>query len=76
MKTGRPEYYLPSPTTVSRDVRLVFARLQQRIATLLRVSDCSKMNVKKAKTTYRNMMGNSILQPMPGHPPITEPMLH
>ncbi|KAF8812979.1 hypothetical protein BYT27DRAFT_7271837, partial [Phlegmacium glaucopus] len=26
MKTGRPEYYLPSPTTVSRDIRLVFAR--------------------------------------------------
>ncbi|KAF8326248.1 hypothetical protein F5887DRAFT_900191, partial [Amanita rubescens] len=26
MKTGRPEYYIPSPTTVSRDVRLVFAR--------------------------------------------------
>jgi hypothetical protein len=38
MKTGRPEYYLPSPTTVSRDVRLVFARSRQRIAALLQVS--------------------------------------
>ncbi|KAG2756744.1 hypothetical protein P692DRAFT_20714955, partial [Suillus brevipes Sb2] len=32
MKTGRPEYYLPSPATVSHDVRLVFARTRQRIA--------------------------------------------
>jgi hypothetical protein len=27
MKTGRPEYYLPSQSTVSRDVRLVFANV-------------------------------------------------
>lgn len=38
MKTGRPEYYLPSPTTVARDVRLVFARTRKRIATMLQVS--------------------------------------
>jgi len=25
MKTGRPEYYIPSPATVSRDVKKVFA---------------------------------------------------
>ena len=37
MKTGRPEYYLPSPRTVSRDVRTVFARSRQRIAAMLRV---------------------------------------
>jgi hypothetical protein len=49
MKTGRPEYYLPSPTTVSRDVRLVFARSRQRIASLLRVSDCSKTKLKRLK---------------------------
>ncbi|KAG0699301.1 hypothetical protein DFH29DRAFT_809220 [Suillus ampliporus] len=36
MKTGRPEYYLPSPTTISRDVRLIFARTRQRIAKMLR----------------------------------------
>lgn len=35
MKTGRPEYYVPSPMTVSRDVRLVFARTRQRIARML-----------------------------------------
>ena len=38
MRTGRPEYYLPSCSTVSRDVRLVFARTRNRIAKMLRVS--------------------------------------
>ena len=38
MKTGRPELYIPSPSTVSRDVRLVFAWTCQRVATMLNVS--------------------------------------
>ena len=38
MKTGRPEYYIPSRTTVSRDVKRVFARTRGRIARLLQVS--------------------------------------
>jgi hypothetical protein len=38
MKTGRPGYYLPSPKTVSRDVKEVFAKTRIRIAKLLRVS--------------------------------------
>lgn len=38
MKTGRPGYYLPSPKTISRDVKTVFARTRIRIAKLLRVS--------------------------------------
>jgi hypothetical protein len=37
MKTGRPEYYIPSPTTVSRDVKKVFANARQRMAKLLQV---------------------------------------
>jgi hypothetical protein len=37
MKTGRPEQYIPSPSTVSRDVKRVFARCRQRIATMLQV---------------------------------------
>ncbi|KAG0704063.1 hypothetical protein DFH29DRAFT_802380, partial [Suillus ampliporus] len=32
MKTGRLEYYIPSPSTVSRDVRQVFVRTHERIA--------------------------------------------
>ena len=37
MKTGHPEYYLPSAETVSRDVKQVFVHTQNRIAKMLRV---------------------------------------
>lgn len=37
MKTGRPEYYIPSPSTVSRDVRQVFVRTRKRIAKMTKV---------------------------------------
>ncbi|RDX53603.1 hypothetical protein OH76DRAFT_1320664, partial [Lentinus brumalis] len=39
MKTGRPEYKIPSPSTVSRDVRRVFAKCRARIARMLRNFD-------------------------------------
>ncbi|KAG2139343.1 hypothetical protein DEU56DRAFT_972441 [Suillus clintonianus] len=39
MKMGRPEYYLPSPSTVSRDVKLVFANVRQRITRMLQEYD-------------------------------------
>jgi hypothetical protein len=35
MKTRRPEYYIPSPATVSRDVRKVFANARKCIAKML-----------------------------------------
>ena len=38
MKTGRPEYYLPSPSTVARDVRMVFKCMRERIAKMTMVS--------------------------------------
>ena len=38
MKTGRPEYYIPSPSTVACDVQLIFVQTQQRVATMLQVS--------------------------------------
>lgn len=38
MKTGRPEYWIPSPSTVARDVKLVFAKTRNRIARMLKVS--------------------------------------
>ena len=38
MKTGRPEYYIPSATTVSRDIRIVFAQMHARIGQMLQVS--------------------------------------
>ncbi|KAF5382000.1 hypothetical protein D9615_004201 [Tricholomella constricta] len=37
MKTGRPETYIPSPSTISRDVRHVFAKTRARVAKLLQV---------------------------------------
>ena len=52
MKTGHPEYYIPSPSTVSRDVWMVFSKTRQRIAKLLRVSKtiCPKIwNLTKKK---------------------------
>ncbi|KAG2029152.1 hypothetical protein BDR03DRAFT_936878 [Suillus americanus] len=44
MKTRRPEYYIPSPSTISRDVRQVFVRTQQRVATMLQVKYDGKIN--------------------------------
>ncbi|TFK61241.1 hypothetical protein BDN72DRAFT_732656, partial [Pluteus cervinus] len=38
MKTGRPAYYLPSASTVSRDVKRIFTRTQGRIAKMLQES--------------------------------------
>ena len=38
MKTGRPGYYIPSPATVSRNVKNVFVQCRQRIAKMLQVS--------------------------------------
>ena len=38
MKTGRPDYYLPSRVTVARDVKQVFKNTRERIATMLQVS--------------------------------------
>ncbi|PPQ81718.1 hypothetical protein CVT26_007780, partial [Gymnopilus dilepis] len=35
MKTGRPEIYIPSAETVSRDVKKVFVRVREHIATML-----------------------------------------
>ncbi|KDQ65205.1 hypothetical protein JAAARDRAFT_116380, partial [Jaapia argillacea MUCL 33604] len=38
MKTGRPEYYILSPSTILRDVHWVFANCWQRMAKMMRVS--------------------------------------
>ncbi|TFK81780.1 hypothetical protein K466DRAFT_501565, partial [Polyporus arcularius HHB13444] len=37
--TGRPGYWLPSPSTVARDVKVVFARTRTRIAKMLQDYD-------------------------------------
>src|SRR5271163_3361307 len=38
MKTGRPEYHIPSAETVSRDVRHPFVNVQKCLAKILQVS--------------------------------------
>ena len=35
MKTGRPEYHIPSEQTVSRDVKQVFIHARKRVANML-----------------------------------------
>jgi hypothetical protein len=39
MKMGWPEYYLPSPPTVSCDVKLVFTKVRQCVAQMLQKYD-------------------------------------
>lgn len=39
MKTGRPEYWIPSRWTVGRDVHKVFARTRDSVKEMLQVSD-------------------------------------
>jgi hypothetical protein len=38
LKTGRPEYPIPSPTTISRDVQRIFEHTKARLATILQVN--------------------------------------
>ena len=38
MKTGRPDYYIPSRYTVARDVKHVFKKTRKRITKMLQVS--------------------------------------
>jgi hypothetical protein len=38
MKTGRPGYHIPSPETLSRDVKNVFVNVRKHIAKMLQVS--------------------------------------
>ena len=38
MKTGRPGYHLPSPSTVARDVKDIFKKTRSRVAKILQVS--------------------------------------
>lgn len=40
MKTGRPGYFVPSPSTVARDMKAVYIRARNRIAKMLQVCHC------------------------------------
>ncbi|KAF6744774.1 hypothetical protein DFP72DRAFT_783363, partial [Ephemerocybe angulata] len=36
MKMGRPEHYIPSPSTLAKDMKFAFARTRNRVAKILR----------------------------------------
>lgn len=52
MKTGRPEYHIPSPMTVARDVKMVFAQTRARIGKLLRVNNQCRSSCSDLTSTY------------------------
>ena len=47
MKMGRLEYHIPSPETVSCDVRNTFVNVRKRIANMLQVSNEKRYKYKK-----------------------------
>jgi len=58
MKTGRPECYIPSAETVSRDVKNVFASARKRISDMLQVSfHSNKYHFELALTIYQKYNG-------------------
>ena len=79
MKTGRPAYQIPSPETVSRDVKKVFVRVRKRIAKMLQVVSISFIlwdTIEKLTwDNSRNTKEPWVLQRMLGRRPITRRML-
>jgi hypothetical protein len=51
MKTGRPDYHIPSPQTVSRDVRNVFVGVRKRVAKMLQVSTVKYLSLNDKLTS-------------------------
>ena len=76
MKTGRPEYHIPSVETVSHDARNVFVNVHKYITKMLQVSNARHLiSLKKTHFWCRNIMALSALLPMHGPLQITKPML-
>jgi hypothetical protein len=68
MKMGRPGYYIPSPGTVSRDVKQVFVKCRQRVATMLQVSTYFFDTETLIMHQVRNIQVLSTLVPTHGRP--------
>jgi hypothetical protein len=74
MKTGRPDYYIPSPTTVSQDVKRVFVNVRKWMAKILQVCALATSIYSRLitrLTSLRNMRPSSTLRQMCGHRPTT-----
>ena len=66
MKTGRPEYYIPHPTTVLCDTQPVFANVCTCMAKMLWVSLLIMFIPQPLTLLTRHMRGNWVLQQMLG----------
>ena len=53
IKTGHPEYWLPSPATVSRDVKHVFVSMRSLVASKLKVSLLTYSRIADTNTKMR-----------------------
>ena len=71
MKTGRLDYYIPHPLTVSRDTWLVFINACKQIAKILQVSQFIVSAAWNLILLTRNTRGNLVSWQMLGHPPTT-----
>ena len=58
MKTGRPDYYIPSRYTVARDVKHVFINTRKQIAKMLQVSEWYNAKKENNQKKSRNTMGH------------------
>lgn len=78
MMAGRPSTSIPSPKTVSRDIKLAFERSRQRIDKIMKV--CTNCVISSshchAQCCYRNILVKSTLERMPGHHRITVLLSH
>jgi hypothetical protein len=59
MKTGRPDYYIPSAETVSRDAKMVFVRVRKRIAKMLQVQFNEPVVIKLLSDRVKGTRGNT-----------------
>ncbi|KAI9568648.1 hypothetical protein HD554DRAFT_2097015 [Boletus coccyginus] len=58
MKTSRPECYIPLVATVSRDVRLVFARTRIRVARMLQPYTYRRGRFSSYRISFPSKAGN------------------
>jgi hypothetical protein len=78
MKTGWPDYYIPSPTTVSHNVKKVFVNVRKRMVKMQQVCLLATLIyswVITRLTLIRNMRVSSVLQQMCGPRPTTRHLL-
>ena len=57
MRTGRPEHYIPHPSTVLHDVKVIFTNAQNQIAKMLQVSRVPPTLLVLFSTTHQEYQG-------------------